>query len=240
MGIVKKYLSEDLTKANFFDNGETSLRNDRISKIIEFIEKNLGIKFNQIKQHKGSGAYGDVFEVNDKVIKLGFVPQWTNLKLIEQVMKENPRGIVKVFSVLKIPNSIMGDRKNKLTGTMAKPYLSIMESLEEITSTKITELVEFNVTNILKQIKSKYEGMYWEMDQIIHQGFRGQFTLDEWESDFKFVFEEVFKQSNEKFYLDMWYAIEWCIKNDLEFLDFHKKNVMYDPKNDEYKIIDLL
>lgn len=238
--MIKKYLKEDLSKAKLFDTGEPILRYERILKVIEFIEKKIGLKFNQIKQHKGGGHYGDVFEVNDKVIKFGFVPSWTDLKLVEKVMKENPRGIVKVFSVLQIPNSIISDRKNLFTGTLAKPYLSIMESLEVIPSTEITKLIELEVTDLLKEEKSKYEGQYWEMYHLIHQGFRGTFTLDEWKTEFKYVFNEVFKRTKEKFYLDMWYAIDWCIKNNLKFLDFHSKNVMYDPKTDEYKIIDLL
>lgn len=217
--------------------GETpeNLRMERVDELIKFMESSLNLKFKKIYA-VGEGNYGNVYKVNNKALKLGSEFTYHSIDL-EKLIKDNPRGFIKVYNFVHVPKSLFNRDNISIT---------IMELVEN-GEIGFDEFIKFKDNKINwasfgfeKPFKARHGHDINNFIDAIEVALLDGIEVSDWENIFKEIMEKESEKLKTTIYIDLWYAAHWTLKNGFRYADLHRGNILHDKKKNEYKLIDVL
>lgn len=221
--------SEDMTMDPTFDfkglHVESAKRLLRLLK-----EKGYDIEPVEENGYLGSGTFGSVFRINgDRVLKIGTIGFNADASILQDLIKEQPEGIVRIYGHLETPFYIRLV-KDKL-------FVTIMEYLD--TSTSVSKEVSYYSRVDLEEGDGDFDYFEERTGYTPPVFFDRTFGGNIDPTPFEEFMQELDRDENTTFYTDMYKAATWFYKSGHAYFDFHEGNVGRDPKTGHYKLIDV-
>lgn len=227
--MLKKYLQEELI---FKAGGRTTVNLSEFAKEVKQFLTDEGFNV-KILKNIGHGSYGDVFvetispKGNQRVVKVFESPRDIEylFNKFDRLTESNLNNVVKYDKLIcREFNSI-------------KLCVITMEKLEKPIINKILLDNSYkDYDNVFDTIMSKVSYFF---DVVNESDIKYNIDLIEDYIEPSIIGDDD-QEEVTKFVYNMANAAKELLKIRVPFRDFHDQNYMYDPKTDEYKLIDIL